>query len=250
MTDGSRGLLRIGPVELSSTAFAMMRARPVAAAVLAALYSALLIGGDMAATRLGVTEAATLTRAMTAYHATVAVGSAALSAATLRALLGEGRARWRVDSGLLASLAVMTPAGLAISLMPLALNRFAGPADVLTTLFLILVILGLTIFLYAKLALWPAGLAMGDFAITPVRSWSLMRGATLGYVVAQGVLLAMAAAPLFLAGAGPLAQIEGVASVLSGLANGVASVVLTALTAALYRLRRVGNEADLAAVFA
>jgi hypothetical protein len=242
----SQTLPRIGPVQLTTATFGLMQEHRLAVAALVVGGSAVMTGAEILSTRMGL-SAADGPKFM-GMQLAVAFATAALSAATTRALLLERRARWRLDLALAAALAVMTLAGWAIAASPAVIAPFTRPDNAGLILLEVLVGVVVVTIVSIKLALWPVGLAIGDLALTPARSWALTRGAFWAYLLAELALVVLIAGPL-LVGAELIGGTPWIVSTLSGVAAGAATVVLNALSAALYRLRRAGSVANLADVF-
>lgn len=187
-TAGSPTPNALGPTALIAAAFRVLRARwPQALGLWVA-------GTAWAFAARGIRQAAGEALRHPSFSLTFfanmlagAVVAAVLTALTLRLVLAPGRGWRRPDRGFavcvgLLTLATVVASGLiSLSLSPVPIHNFARLTQHLVLTFAMEVVL---YWIYARLLLWPIGAAMGDAAVTPGRSWSLMRGHVGRYVIA------------------------------------------------------------------
>lgn len=121
------------------------------------------------------------------YELLKALAAAVVSGLALRVLLpGPGAGRLRLDRGFAAYVGLVAAARFVAALLFGLLGGGQDPdgaGEVILFLLAGVVSVVLTFFVYARLLLWPIGRLMGE-AVPPARSWALMRGATLGYLLA------------------------------------------------------------------
>lgn len=183
-----------------------------------------------------------------------AIPSAVILGVAVRAMLGVGRERWRLDRGLagygLISLAMLLVEILPASLMAEAASGVADPYWRQWGLYLPGPIMWFAV-LYptSRLMPWPVRHLMGETSATPAQSWAAMRGAT------GPVMLAVIAtsAPFYIADGFAWERFYYFDSdwgLAAGSAIDVAwSAVACALTATIYRTLFVEPE-RLSEVFA
>ena len=146
-----------------------------------------------------------------AQMALIAVVSAVLAALALRLFLLRGSGWLQPDRGFWVCVGLLTAATLgdsAITVLGLGhVADFRGAGISATRAGLaamelrqagVLAAQALVAWIYVRLMLWPIGALMGEAAVTPARSWALMRGQVAGFVIAVIIL----SAPLFLASTG------------------------------------------------
>jgi hypothetical protein len=113
--------------------------------------------------------------------------SAALATLTYRLVLDPGRGWWRPDRGFAACVGLLVLATVAASgLISLSLSPVSVRNVPLLAQHFVLT-LGVEVvlyWLYARLLLWPMGALMGNTAMGPARSWALMRGQVMRYLLA------------------------------------------------------------------
>lgn len=146
-----------------------------------------------------------------AQMALIAAVSAVLAALALRLFLVRGPGWIRPDrgfwicAGLLAAATLGSSAITVFGLSPVIDPRAMGGEAIRATLaarelrqgevVIAQLVLG---WIYVRLMLWPIGALVGKAAVTPARSWALMRGQAAGFIIAVIIL----GAPDFLATAG------------------------------------------------
>ena len=194
------------------------------------------------------------TEQLLAYAIVVSVPSGVLIGVCLRAMLGVGRDRWRMDRGIVGytligmalALAELWPAGL------LADAAEAGIADPYLRqwgMYLAGAVVWFALLYPAsRLLVWPIRHLMGDTSATPAESWRIMRGAAIPYALA----LVLLSTPFYVA---DLFAWERFFYFQSYLGMAIACVVDAAwdavwcgLAAAAYRVRVLDSE-RLAEVF-
>jgi hypothetical protein len=124
-----------------------------------------------------------------------AVLGAILAALALRLFLVRGRGWWHVDRGFAVCVGLLALAGLgnsavaALSLGGLKDLTPGGLGYLELRMGAVFIPQAVLAWIYVRLMLWPIGaLVAADAAMTPGRSWALMRGQVAGFVVAAIVL--------------------------------------------------------------
>ena len=123
-----------------------------------------------------------------------------LTGVALRAMLDRGWAAWKPDLGLAAyALIVMLLGAVPEAVTYLVQVPAHGAPQAVLLPFaaaasLSLAFAAVLAWVVLRLTLWPIGLLMGDAEMTPSRSWALMRGSVLRFLLAALLL----AAPVFI----------------------------------------------------
>lgn len=247
---------RIGAITLVTEGAALIRARWAASAALWLTLAGASYGIYVAGEAAGLLAAPLMSLEGVAYNAVSAAIEGVAAAAAVGLFVADGRGGARTFRGFAECAGVFAAISFAFLAVSQVHSELQPWIDDPGAAGAVVVGLGLAFagwfYLTAKIQLWPVARLAGREDVTPRRSWRLMRRATLGYLLASGLLLVVVMIALA-AVLAPSWQVEADAGLLgvalTQVGGAAYSVASAALLAAVYRLR-VEAPASVADVFA
>jgi len=173
------------------------------------------------------------------------LGASVVSGVAIRLMLGRGKAAWLPDLGLIAYVglvSLLTAAPSAFALTVQAPPHGATQAAVTSFIELASVALLATIgaiWATLRLTLWPIGRLLGNAEMTAGRSWRLMRGAVLRYLMGAILLGAPVAMLNFMVITLTKSQGHLISQIAATPLNALIALLAAAVAAEVYRARVV-----------
>jgi len=172
------------------------------------------------------------------------LGASVVSGVAIRLMLGRGKAAWLPDLGLIAYVGLVSLLTAGPSAFALIVQAPHGATQAAVTSFIELASVALlatigAIWATLRLTLWPIGRLLGNAEMTAGRSWRLMRGAVLRYLMGAILLGAPVAMLNFMVITLTKSQGHLISQIAATPLNALIALLAAAVAAEVYRARVV-----------